>query len=171
MTSVSALRLSDIASTSVLTVPPDLPLSAAIGRFSGARVSSLVVVAEGRPLGILTEWDLLRLLREGASDEMAVAEVMSTPLVTARPEMDFAAAQLLMNSRGIRHLVVVDGNGRLFGIASESDFRRQLNQDLFELIRDLKAITEHAVPMVEPECPMQAVLELMAGGRDRKSVV
>ncbi|WP_374328533.1 CBS domain-containing protein [Azonexus sp.] len=165
MTSVSALRLSDIASTSVLTVPPDLPLSAAIGRFSGARVSSLVVVAEGRPLGILTEWDLLRLLREGASDEMAVAEVMSTPLVTARPEMDFAAAQLLMNSRGIRHLVVVDGNGRLFGIASESDFRRQLNQDLFELIRDLKAITEHAEPMVEPECPMQAVLELMAGGR------
>jgi PAS domain S-box-containing protein len=165
MTSVSALRLSDIASTAVLTVPPDLPLSVAVGRFSGQHVSSLIVVEDGRPLGILTEWDLLRLLRQGSSGEATVAEVMSAPLITVRPEMDFAAAQLLMNSRGIRHLVVVDGDGRLFGIVSESDFRRQLNQDLFELIRDLKAITERAEPMVEPACPMQAVLELMADRR------
>jgi len=166
MTSASALCLGDIASTAVLTVTVDLPLSAAIGRFSGERVSSLIVVDEaGRPVGILTEWDILRLLRDGLPGECAVATVMSAPLVVVRPEMDFAAAQLLMSSRGIRHLVVVDGEGRLVGIASESDFRRRLNNDLFELIRDLKAITEPTERLVDQDCPMQAVLELMAKHR------
>ena len=162
MSSVSALRLCDIASTDVLTVGVETPLGTAIAYLAERYVSSLVVLDAGKPVGILTEWDLLRLLRRGFAEDTPVREVMSAPLVTTRPEIDFAAAQLMMSSHGIRHLVLVDGNGDLRGLASESDFRRQLNHDLFEAIRNLNSIIDRGEPMLAPDRPLLEVLNLMA---------
>lgn len=165
MASVAALKLSDIASSEVLTVPAGTPLGDAVARLAERYISSLVVVDGARPVGILTEWDLLRLLREQVPDTVPVYQVMSAPLVTTRPDIDFAAAQLLMSSHAIRHLVLVDGEGRLAGLASESDFRRQLDNALFEAIRNLQAIIEPIEPLLAPEQALIEVLDLMAERR------
>jgi two-component system, sensor histidine kinase and response regulator len=165
MSSISALRLCDIASTEVLTVSADLTLGEAIGRLAERYVSSLVVLDAGRPVGIVTEWDLLRLMRRGFSMHTPVCEEMSQPLITTRPEIDFATAQLMMSNHGIRHLVLVDAAGQLCGIASESDFRRHLDHQLFEAIRDLSTITERMVPMIAPEQALVDGLDLMTERR------
>ncbi len=165
MSLISALRLSDIASTEVLTVPVDVSLADAVGRLADRYVSSLVVVEGARPVGILTEWDLLRLLRQGVPLATPVSAQMSTPLITTRPDIDFATAQLMMSNHGIRHLVLVDADGLLRGIASESDFCRHLDHHLFEAIRELGTITERSLSMVAPWQPLMAVFDLMAERR------
>jgi acetoin utilization protein AcuB len=55
-----ALPVSDIMSSPVISVAPDEPLEVAARRMLEAKIGSLPVVEAGRPLGILTETDLLR---------------------------------------------------------------------------------------------------------------
>ena len=161
MNSASELRLCDIASTKVLTVTPDTPLEAAIQQFAENRLSSLVVVDQGKPVGIITERDLLRLLCGGV-DGQRVRDVMSQPLLTSRFDLDFSAAQLMMFNNAVRHLIWVDDAGNLKGVASETDFRRHLGADSYRVIQSLSAVMDHGVELVAPEESLAAALETMS---------
>ena len=104
------------------------------------RCSCVVVAEEGIPLGLLTERDIVRVVASLASVEHqpvtnAVAHFMSTPLVTVSPETAVFAALVLCETRHIRHLPVVEPNGELAGIVTQSDLVR-VNQLLLEQ-RDL----------------------------------
>ena len=90
--------------------------------FSGAPVTD----AEGRVLGILSEFDCMRLLAEGSfhhqPDILAVlvGDVMSAPVATATPDMDlFAVVHRLLNA-AVRRLPVLEAD-RLVGIVSRRD--------------------------------------------------
>ena len=111
MNSVTDLRLCDIATHNVLTVTADLSLQQVIAAFVEKRVSSIIVVEDDRPVGIVTERDLLRLICSGYDERRAVRSVMSAPLLTARQDLDFATAQSMLANRAIRHLVLVDDAG------------------------------------------------------------
>ena len=165
MNSVSQLRLLDIASSEVLTVTPDTSLEAVVTRFVETRVSSLVVVEHGKPVGIVTERDLLRLMCLGMAEDKPVREVMSSPLLTARFDLDFSSAQLLMANRGIRHLVLVNDDGVMLGLATETDFRRHLGSDFFDLIQSLRAVMDHGAELIDPALSLAEALRLMSAGR------
>ena len=102
----------------MLTVDADLPLGEALAQLAAAGVSTLVVQVAGQAAGILTEHDWLRLLREQSPLNCPVGELMSTPLVAVSPEMEVDAAESLMQTRGIRHLALIDEDGRLQGVVS-----------------------------------------------------
>lgn len=166
MNPASELRLRDIATSAVLTVVPDLPLRNAIQLFVDAQVSCLVVTEDGdRPVGIITERDLLRLICAGYTEDKPVRSVMSAPLLTVREDMDFSSAQALLANRAVRHLVLVDETGRLRGVASETDFRRHLGHDLFKAIHCLGAVMDPSPDMLVPEHPLARALEIMASTR------
>ncbi|HEX6734879.1 MAG TPA: CBS domain-containing protein [Azonexus sp.] len=165
MQPLSSLRLGDIASFPVHTVGPDMPLAEAIARFAAHRVSSLVVVDSERPLGILTERDLVRLMCDGATQDSPVGAYMSSPVMTAPRDLDYATAQLQMAGRSIRHLVVVDEQGRLCGVATETDFRRHLGSGFFAAITSLTALMDQGGQLLAPGQPLQAALEQMRAGR------
>lgn len=166
MNPASELRLRDIATSAVLTVVPDLPLRNAIQLFVDAQVSCLVVTEDGdRPVGIITERDLLRLVCSGYAEDKPVRSVMSAPLLTVREDMDFSSAQALLANRAVRHLVLVDETGRLRGVASETDFRRHLGHDLFKAIHCLGAVMDPSADMLPPEHPLARALEIMASTR------
>lgn len=159
------LRLSDIATTSVRTVLPDSPLRDAIALMAQQHVSC-VVVAEGlRPLGILTERDIVRVMSNGLRPATAIGDVMSQPLLTARMDLDFPAAQNLLARQGIRHLVVTDDAGQLWGIVTESDFRAHLNRDLFSRIRSIESVMDPEFTTLPPDAPLQRALDCMSTGR------
>lgn len=162
MNSVSELRLCDIASPAVLTVAPDTPLDSAIQKFADEHVSCLVVVEAGKPVGIVTERDLLRLICADKSKDLLISAVMSAPLLTARFDLDFSAAQLMMSNRAIRHLVLVDALGELKGVASDTDFRRHLGNDLFQAIQSLGAVMEQGVEPIAPDQPLAFALQTMS---------
>ena len=165
MNSVTDLRLCDIATHNVLTVAVDLSLQQVVAAFVEKRASSVVVVEDDRPVGIVTERDLLRLICAGYDERRAVRSVMSAPLLTARQDLDFSTAQSMLSNRAIRHLVLVDEAGRLQGVASETDFRRHIGHDLFTAIQSLGAVMEPSAELLDPTRTLAYALETMASRR------
>lgn len=162
MNSASDLRLCEIASPKVLTVAPETSLDEAIQQFAENRLSSLVVVEDDKPVGIITERDLLHLICEGRADKKRVRDVMSVPLLTQRFDLDFSAAQLMMSNQAVRHLILVDAAGDLKGVASESDFRRHLGFDTYQAIQSLSVVMDQGVELISPEQTLAVALQAMA---------
>lgn len=79
-----------------------------------------VVDEEGRPLGVVSEADLLRRHTGGTASDTAEG-LMTSPAVVARPDWSAVAAARVMEERHIKRLPVVDGTGRLVGVVSRSD--------------------------------------------------
>lgn len=79
-----------------------------------------VVDDDYRPLGVVSEADLLRRQISGGGAETA-GELMSSPAVVARPEWSAVKAARVMEERRIKRLPVVDGLGMLIGVVSRSD--------------------------------------------------
>ena len=147
--SVIPLRLHDLAARDVLTVDAQLPLGEALAQLATAGLSTLVVQVAGQAAGILTEHDWLRLLREQSPLNCPVGELMSTPLVAVSPEMEVDAAESLMQTRGIRHLALIDEDGRLQGVVSAATIWLAQRQSLRQSEDRLRQLFEHApIPLV-----------------------
>jgi CBS domain-containing protein len=83
-----------------------------------------VVVSEpdGRPIGILTSTDFLRMAADG-NDPVAtsVSEYMTSDIVTTTTDTTVNEAASLMLNHDISHLPVVRSDGRLTGIVTTTD--------------------------------------------------
>jgi CBS domain-containing protein len=106
---------------------PDDSLTEAMARMRGSKVGCLPVVVEGELVGILTVSDVLahQVQREfvGESDAPRAGEMMTKKpvVIGATDNLDLAVERMATN--GVRHLPVVDGEGRLCGILSDRDIR------------------------------------------------
>ena len=91
---------------------------------------SLVVVDNGKPVGIITERDIVRrLVAEGKSASATkVGEIMSTPLISVGPEATIAAAVRVMYENGIRRLPIVEDD-RVIGMLTVTDLARVLYRE------------------------------------------
>ncbi len=91
---------------------------------------SLVVVDDGRPVGIVTERDIVRrVVAEGRSPSATkVGDIMSTPLISVGPEATVAAAVRIMYENGIRRLPVVE-NDRVIGMLTVTDLARAMYRE------------------------------------------
>ena len=80
---------------------------------------SVIVTKEGKPVGILTERDVLyRVVAEGKDPKNTrIGEVMTTPLITVTPNTKVSDAIAIMSKKGIRRLVVMSGE-KIMGIIS-----------------------------------------------------
>ena len=92
-------------------------------RMNEYKIGALVVVENGRVVGIITERDVLsRVVAEKrAADKTPVASVMSTQVACSRPTMSIDEARTIMRDRKIRHLPVVDDEDQLLGMISIGD--------------------------------------------------
>jgi signal-transduction protein with cAMP-binding, CBS, and nucleotidyltransferase domain len=112
-------RLSDVMTRPVLTGDDDMTLGQACDRMDHAGVSSLVVVdAEARAVGIVTDRDVLRCLsRAGAAAlDIRLAEVMSSPVATVPGDAFLFVGLARMMRLGLHHLVVADSDRRPIGM-------------------------------------------------------
>ncbi len=91
---------------------------------------SLVVLDNGKPVGIITERDIVRrLVAEGKSASATkVGEIMSIPLISVGPEATLAAAVRVMYENGIRRLPIVEDD-RVIGIITSTDLARVLYKE------------------------------------------
>jgi CBS domain-containing protein len=127
----------DWMSRDVITASPALGLLEAGALMRQHDIRRLPVVENGRLLGIvtlgdvreakpsaatsLTAWELNYLLAN-----LTIGEVMSKPTQTISPEATIGEAAEIMLSRKISGLPVVDADGRLVGIITESDIFRMV---------------------------------------------
>jgi two-component system sensor histidine kinase/response regulator len=165
MPSTNDLRLSDIVSCQVLDAPPECTLGEAAQRMSQARISCLVVTRDRRPVGIITEHDIMRFLHGRIPPSTAIADVMSPVVITAPMDTDFRSAFILLNRHGIHHLVAVDAKGVAAGVATASDFRTHIGVDIFRNLEDIHAVIEPVLAVLPTDACLDAVLEWMVRER------
>lgn len=111
--------------SAVETVTPGDTVYHALRLMAGRNIGAVVVVADDRVVGILSERDYARkiVLLGKLSKETAVREIMTTEVVTIDPGWTADQCMALMNQRRVRHLPVID-NDRLVGIVSIGDVVR-----------------------------------------------
>ncbi len=100
-------------------------LNATLSMVKTRRGSVLVVDAEGRPVGIFTERDLMvRIVAKGLHPgDCTLSEVMTRELFTAPLDEKVTTVRREMRRRHIRHLPVVDGT-RIVAVLSMRDLLR-----------------------------------------------
>ena len=88
-------------------------------------IGSVVVTKDGKPVGILTERDIVKELcaRKLCSEDLKVQEVMSAPLITIGADASIGEAAMLMSDNKIRRLLVTE-KGKIVGIITEKDVLR-----------------------------------------------
>jgi diguanylate cyclase (GGDEF)-like protein/PAS domain S-box-containing protein len=114
---------------------PDAPVSQALSLMSAQGLRCILVTEDARPLGIVTERDALRLFRRGRESlGLPLSEVMSRPVLSIPENMPLSQAVDRMQREHVRHLVVVDGEGRVAGVVSEHDVVSQLEGDYLDFV-------------------------------------
>ena len=135
---VEMRKIEQIMSTTLVTVTRKQPLREVVGLMAGKGISCIVVAEERCPIGILTERDVARLV---AADSdlvvLPVDEVMSSPVRTVPVGTTVHKAAMLMKQERIRRLVVVDGDGRIAGIVTQSDIVKGLEGKYIESLRNI----------------------------------
>lgn len=113
--------ISEVMTTDVVTVEPGVSVREAARMIREQDIGSLVVVEDGRPVGLLTDKVLLDLLIEAVDFEsVAVEDHMIAPLVTVDAGESVEAAAERMKDNRIKRLPVTRDGG-LAGIVTTTD--------------------------------------------------
>ena len=108
----------------ISTIESGKPLRDAVNIMKKSGLGCVVVLDDGKPVGIFTERDLIRKIADGPESlGLPISQVMSKPLTIVSPSATLWDAISLMGRRGIRRLPVVDKE-KLVGILTEADVLR-----------------------------------------------
>jgi len=119
------LLVRDIMVRNVKTVRTDDTVLGAVSKMNKFRIGSVIVTNNGRPVGIITERNILqRIVEPGLDPAMVRAkDIMSSPLVTIDANAAVEEAAQIMARKRIKKLPIVEG-GKVIGIVSTSDIVR-----------------------------------------------
>ncbi|UCE95505.1 MAG: CBS domain-containing protein [Candidatus Bathyarchaeota archaeon] len=129
----------DIMSKNVRVVRPDTLVKEVVATMNKFDIGSIVVVKSNRPVGIITERDILRRIVEPclAPEALRAREVMSSPVITINNTASIEEAAKIMARKRIKRLLVMD-NEKLVGILTFTDIVTQVPNILVileELVR------------------------------------
>jgi len=138
-----SLNVEDVMVEEVVTVEADATVQEAVDLMNKHEIGCLIVVLRGKPVGIITERDMLtRVLAKSIDPEkIKVSDVMSAPLIVGKPEMEVENAVKLMFKTKIKKLPVVQ-RGRLIGLVTLTDLTRFQPH----MIRILKKLSVKELP-------------------------
>lgn len=121
-------RVAAIMTTPAITVGPEATLRQVAAALRDANVGALVVLGDGRPMGMVSERDVVRALADGGDpDEVWAADVESEQprYVTPWQLAPRVAEEMLV--AGVRHLPVVD-EGEVIGVVGIRDALRSMTK-------------------------------------------
>jgi CBS domain-containing protein len=118
------LLVREVMTPEVVTIEPQASIAQAAQRMIDQHKGPLPVVEGDRPVGMLTDRDIIaRVVAQGRDpNSVTVDEVATRELVMVGPDQDVDEAIGLMADHQLDRILVVDGE-RLVGIISEADVR------------------------------------------------
>jgi signal-transduction protein with cAMP-binding, CBS, and nucleotidyltransferase domain len=111
-------------------------------------ISSVIVIdKKTKPIGIITEKDLVRrvCLKNMSASRFAVEEIMSLPLITIMAYDSVDTASRIMTHNQIKHLVVLEEDNRICGLLSVTDITKHLAEILlndYNRYRSLRSLID-----------------------------
>lgn len=124
----------------VATISADKSITECAAQMRSEHVGSLVIVdTEQKPIGMITDRDIaievVALQKDAINTK--VSDVMTTPVVTAQFDESMVVALARMREFGIRRLPIVDHEGKLVGVISNSNLVEELSSLLEGLVRNI----------------------------------
>ena len=138
------MKLKDVLAAKghrVVTVSAKSSIADAIRTMHAQKVGAVLVPdAEGCPVGIFTERDVVRLYAEGDRDfdSLAVEARMTCSIVIGQLSMSVDEALGLMTERRFRHLPVIE-DGKLLGLVSIGDLVKMRLEETAQEAQALRA--------------------------------
>ncbi len=121
------------------SIGPDETVYEAIKRMADKGIGALVVLEDGKLVGILSERDYARkvILEGKASNDTSVREIMTVPVVCGRENQSVEESMAVLTEKRVRHLPVVEGD-ELVGIISIGDLVKAIIDDQKFVIEQLE---------------------------------
>lgn len=133
--------LKDVALADVATVGPEDTLQRCAELMRKQHVGSLVVVEDEKPVGVITDRDIVIEAVAVALDPatLTAGDVMSEPVTTVGMDDDVFDALAKMRGQGVRRLPVVAADGHLQGIVAVDNLLEVVSQQLDGIVELVKA--------------------------------
>ena len=121
----------DIMTKQIVMIDHDKSALEAAKIMAEKGISSVFVVRDGQPVGIVSERDFIKKIcaKERPIAEVMMGDIMSKILTTAEPETPIEVAVQRMVNHKIRRLPIMDG-GKLVGIITVTDLAKYLRTTL-----------------------------------------
>ena len=119
--------VSDILRKKLESVEERTSIQEVAKKMKDRNVSSLVVVdTNGKPVGIVTERDIITkvCINDVPTSTVISKEIMSTPLITIKGSSSTSTAAEMMIKNNVRHLLVIDDDNDRIGIITPLDLTR-----------------------------------------------
>ena len=123
------------SSNTVRSIGPERTVEEAVARLVEHNIGSLLVMEGGRPVGILTERDVLRCCADGMrkSGSTPVSEIMTRDLIVGEAGDTIDYVMGIMTRNRIRHLPIIGPENRVVGMVSIGDVvESQLRETIYE---------------------------------------
>jgi CBS domain-containing protein len=119
----TALDVLSTKGSAIHSVEPEATVLTAIRKMNQHKLGALMVMQQGRIVGMFTERDVLRRVvgEERDPSSMTVGEVMTSDVIWVGPTTDIDDISAIMQQRRIRHVPVCDKDQELLGLISIGD--------------------------------------------------
>lgn len=144
------VSVKEVMSSPVITVLEGDTIEAVAKLMGKNKVGSIIVIDNnGRPIGLITERDIVFRVagKNLLSNQVAAKSIMSSPLITVNPRTDLKKAAKMMQMHDIRRLIVMD-DGKMVGFVSDAD---------------IVAITPALVEIISEKVRIRQVSKLSSG--------
>jgi CBS domain-containing protein len=165
-----ARRVSDVMTTSVVTVDRITPYQEIDRLLTHHKISGMPVLKMGREVaGVVSEADLLAAedepsrqarmagsvgrrwrLRKQPHVNLTAGTLMTAPAITIGPDATIPGAARLMNTHHVRRLPVVNEDGKLVGIVSRRDLLSVFLRPDADLVHDARQVLDE-IPVADPQ--------------------
>jgi len=155
--------ISKYASRPVVGVDSEATVLEALQLMSERKISCIIVLSHGEPVGILTERDVVFAANWVLGQPgLLIKEVMNKPVLTASEDMTVEQAYQIFCQHNIRHLVVLDARLDMAGIFTQTDLVRSLHDKAFNGVPDVISLMSSKVLHTPANVPARYALSLMA---------